>query len=146
VVNPSALEGTVRRLLETANREWQSSGSAQQATLGQETANGRVWSTLGWSNSPNVLYWTYDRGYLVAAMDRGLAARAIATRESGGSLIHSASFRQRTLLQSRDPSLIVVNGETERIRAASRTRLTSLILDLIVTGGAGHAARSGSAP
>jgi hypothetical protein len=41
------------------------------------------------------------------------------------------------LAGSRDPVLIVVDGETERIHAASRTRLTSLILDLMLIHGAG---------
>ena len=36
----------------------------------------------------------------------------------------------------RDPVLIVLNGETERIRLASRTRITSLLLDIMTTGSA----------
>ncbi len=43
----------------------------------------------------------------------------------------------RNLLSSRDPVLIVLNGETERIAAFSRTRLTSLLIDLMLTSGAG---------
>jgi hypothetical protein len=41
----------------------------------------------------------------------------------------------KTLLERRDPILVVVDGETERIRAASRTRLTSLLLDLLIVAG-----------
>ena len=41
----------------------------------------------------------------------------------------------RNLLSSRDPVLIVLNGETERIAAFSRTRLTSLLIDLMLTTG-----------
>ena len=44
----------------------------------------------------------------------------------------------RNLLSSRDPVLIVLNGETERIAAFSRTRLTSLLIDLMLTSGAGQ--------
>jgi hypothetical protein len=36
----------------------------------------------------------------------------------------------------RDPVLVVLNGETERIRVASRTRITSLLLDMMTTGSA----------
>ncbi len=36
----------------------------------------------------------------------------------------------------RDPILVVLNGETERIRLASRTRITSLLLDMMTTGSA----------
>jgi hypothetical protein len=38
----------------------------------------------------------------------------------------------------RAPSLIAINGETERIRAASRTRITSLVLDALMTKGPGR--------
>jgi hypothetical protein len=43
----------------------------------------------------------------------------------------------KSLLTSRDPVLIVFNGETERIAAFSRTRLTSLLIDVLLTTGAG---------
>jgi ferric-dicitrate binding protein FerR (iron transport regulator) len=43
----------------------------------------------------------------------------------------------KTLVASREPVLIAFNGETERIRAASRTRLTSLVLDAILAGASG---------
>lgn len=44
----------------------------------------------------------------------------------------------RRLLESRDPVLVTIVGETEQIRAASRTRLTSLVLDMALGGIAGH--------
>ncbi len=122
--------------------------------------------------APITLHWTYDRGYLIASMDRALATRAVTSRESGSSLLHSASFQQRfpatgrlhhsgflwlntngiladlaglvespaikSLMGSREPLLIVLDGETERIHAASRNRLTSLILDsMLLYGGSG---------
>ncbi|MCC7175070.1 MAG: FecR domain-containing protein [Bryobacterales bacterium] len=40
----------------------------------------------------------------------------------------------KTLLQSREPVLVVVNGEGERIQAASRTRLMSMLLTMMLTG------------
>jgi hypothetical protein len=36
----------------------------------------------------------------------------------------------------REPSLVTFNGETERIQVASRTRLTSLMLDTMMNLGA----------
>ena len=39
-----------------------------------------------------------------------------------------------TLLQSREPLLILINGETERIGAASRNRITGLLFDLMLAG------------
>jgi hypothetical protein len=41
----------------------------------------------------------------------------------------------RSLLDSRDPVLVVVNGETERIAAFSRTRLASLLVDVLLAAG-----------
>jgi len=43
----------------------------------------------------------------------------------------------KNLMTSREPVLVVLDGETERIRASSRTRLTSLLLDLTLAPGAG---------
>ncbi len=40
----------------------------------------------------------------------------------------------RNLLQSREPVLIVVNGERERIQAASRTRFMSMLLTMMMAG------------
>ena len=51
--------------------------------------------------------------------------------------------RLKTLMENRDPLLIILDGERERIRAASRSRLTSLILDAMLMQGAGEAGQSG---
>ena len=45
----------------------------------------------------------------------------------------------KNLVAKREPVLVAFNGETERIRAASRTRLTSLVLDAMMAGAAGGA-------
>lgn len=42
----------------------------------------------------------------------------------------------QSLVARGEPILVAFNGETERIRAASRTRLTSLVLDTLLAGGA----------
>jgi hypothetical protein len=62
---------------------------------------------------------------------------------TNGALSDLASLVDSQALQnlagSREPALIVVNGEMERIHAASRTRLTSLVLDLMLVHGVdGH--------
>ncbi len=49
----------------------------------------------------------------------------------------------KELLDSREPILIVVNGETERIQAASRTRLMSMLVTMMLAGGPGQAGRHG---
>jgi hypothetical protein len=45
----------------------------------------------------------------------------------------------KQLLEYRDPVLVVFDGSTERIDAASRTRLTSLVFDVLLASGAGKA-------
>jgi hypothetical protein len=42
----------------------------------------------------------------------------------------------KQLLEYRDPLLVVFDGSTERIEAASRTRLTSLVFDVLLAAGA----------
>lgn len=42
----------------------------------------------------------------------------------------------KQLLEYRDPVLVVFDGSTERIEAASRTRLTSLVFDVLLAAGA----------
>ncbi|MEX2260700.1 MAG: FecR domain-containing protein [Bryobacteraceae bacterium] len=164
VLHPALLDSTIRRLVDAVNRK-----AGERLILSEETVNGRMWTALREADNPTTLYWTYDRGYVVASTDRAAAARAIATRANGTPMIHSARFRAqlpgsgsahnsgfiwinvqgalrdlagliqhpslKLLLETRDPALIVLNGETERIHVASRTRLTSLILDLMVVSG-----------
>ncbi|MBL8237850.1 MAG: FecR domain-containing protein [Bryobacterales bacterium] len=52
------------------------------------------------------------------------------------SSFHSSKQFQQ-FLAVREPSLITFNGETERIQVASRTRLTSLMLDTMMNAGVG---------
>ncbi len=159
VVRPGVLDDTIRRVGKFDN----------QVALDQETVNGRVWNSLQTSPAGPTIYWTYDRGYLIASMDRALASRAIAIRESGSSLVRSAVFQQsypasasvhhsgfmwvntggalaglaglthnsalQNLAANREPLLITVDGEMERIHAASRSRLTSMILDMMLVRG-----------
>lgn len=51
------------------------------------------------------------------------------------SLVASPALSQ--LLQSREPVLVVFDGEAEQISAASRTRLTSALLDALLLAGVG---------
>ncbi|MCX6607738.1 MAG: FecR family protein [Acidobacteria bacterium] len=48
-------------------------------------------------------------------------------------LVENPSYRK--LLENREPSLLTFTGETERIRSASRTRISSLLLDMFLTQG-----------
>jgi hypothetical protein len=115
---------------------------------------------------PLRITWTYDRGYLVAASDRAVAERAIATRDGGSPLVWSAEFLGQLpwsaglhpsafgwlnakgalgilstftsnaalaeLVGSRDPMLVVFNGTSQQIHAASRTRISGVIMDVML--------------
>ena len=51
-------------------------------------------------------------------------------------LLGSGSLK--ALLESREPILVVVNGDAERIQAASRTRLMSMLFTTMLAGGPKH--------
>jgi hypothetical protein len=172
VNNPPALDQFVRRMVDGCNAGFTQSGQAQQITMEQEVADGRTWTTLKFAQPPLAITWTYDRGYLVAASDRGGALRAIATRNGGSPLVWSAAFQQQLpgsvglhpsgfawlntkgalqgfaslvtnptlqkLVAERDPILAVFSASTEQIRAVSRTRLTGLMMDLVLLQGLGR--------
>ncbi|MBI5083054.1 MAG: FecR domain-containing protein [Acidobacteria bacterium] len=178
VYKPGTLDGTIAKVVDAANREPAMQG--KQITLAQESAGGRLWMSLKPSTGLQTLYWTYDQGYMVLSNDRGLAERAIQTRNGGFALVRAANFQQqmpssaglhpsgffwlntkgalegvlkqlpaggqmdafRKLASDRDPLLVVFSGEKERIHAASRTRLTSLVFDAMMApmlGGGGGA-------
>jgi hypothetical protein len=103
---------------------------------------------------------------MVAASDRGVAERAIATRNSGSSLVWSPKFLGQLpsssglhppafawlnakgalgilstltsnpavgeLAAGRDPILVMFDGMPEQIHAASRTRISGLIMDVML--------------
>lgn len=64
---------------------------------------------------------------------------------TNGALAPLAEATQSPALQSllgeRDPVLIILNGEAEQIHAASRTRITGMLLDLLLAAGNGSGAR-----
>lgn len=95
VLNPGALDEAMRRLVTAVNRQMATEPDPERVILAAETVNGRVWNSLTSSTSPTSLYWTYDRGYLVASTDMALALRAIGVRDSGSSLVRSSNFRSR---------------------------------------------------
>jgi hypothetical protein len=173
VYQPALLDSSISRLVEAYNRQLPPEKQNFRLELEQQEVNGRVWKTIRFALLGQSMHWTYDRGYLVASSDRGLATQAIATRSGGFPLVRSERFRGqlpvstgvhisgfvwlntqgafaqfagvfggaslRTLLESREPVLVVFKGETERIQAASRTRLMSLVLGLIAAGAPAHA-------
>lgn len=93
VNDPAIVDGAIAKLVETVNAELPAEDQGKRLTIGQESANGRTWKTISGAGLPFGATWTYDGGYLVAASDRGMAERAIATRSSGSALIWSPGFQ-----------------------------------------------------
>jgi hypothetical protein len=122
---------------------------------------------------PIGIVWTYDRGYLVAGSNRGVAERAIATRNGGSPLVWSPEFlgqlpssaglhpsafawlnakgalgllstltsnpKIAELVAGRDPILVVFDGTPEQIHASSRTRISGVIMDVMLLESLGRA-------
>ena len=164
--NPPVIDSSFQKLVDTFNAELGPEDQSKRIVFQQENVNGRTWNTLRPGGLPLTIIWTYDRGYMVAASDRGVAERAIATRNGGSSLVWSQEFLGQLpsaaglhpsafawlntkgalgmlsalapsqalgeLVAGRDPILVVFNGTPEQIRAASRTRITGLIMDVML--------------
>ena len=90
--NPSVIDSSLQRLANAFNAELGPDQQDKRIVFVQETAAGRTWSTMKPGGLPLSITWTYDRGYMVAGSDRGVAERAIATRNGGSQLVWSPEF------------------------------------------------------
>ena len=173
VNDSSMLDTTIRKLAYSINGEFEKEGEAERVMIEEEAVDGRTWMTMKMSARPLAITWTYDRGYLVAASDRGAAAKAIATRNGGSPLVWSPAFQQqlsasagphpsgfawlnakgtlssfaslvpnpaiRKLIAEGNPILVTFSGTTEQIRVISRTRLSGMVMNLLLLQGLGSA-------
>jgi hypothetical protein len=171
--NPAVIDSSLQKLVETFNAELGPDEQAKRIVLQQESAGGRTWSTMKPGGLPLGITWTYDQGYMVAASDRAVAERAIATRNGGFPLVWSPQFLGQLpasaglhpsafawlnakgalgilsalttnpalgeLVAGRDPILVVFDGTPEQIHAASRSRISGLIMDLMLMESLGRA-------
>ena len=90
--NPPVIDSSLQKLVEAFNAELGPDEQGKRIVFEQESAGGRTWSTMKPGGLPLGITWTYDRGYMVAASDRGVAERAIATRNGGSPLVWSPEF------------------------------------------------------
>ncbi len=93
--DPAVVDSSLEKLVDTFNARLPPGEQDKRCSLAQESAGGRMWTTLKAGGFPFGLTWTYDGGYLVAASDRGTAERAIATRNGGSALVWSAAFQRQ---------------------------------------------------
>jgi hypothetical protein len=92
VYDPTTLQSTIEKLIDTFNREGSAQGRSLQLTKKQ--VNSRTYFVISSSNQPNLeVDYTFVDSYLVAAPDAGTISRAIQSREAGYSLPHSSTFR-----------------------------------------------------
>jgi hypothetical protein len=171
--DPSVIDSSLLNLVGAFNAELAADEQGERIAFTQEVAGGRTWHTLKPGSLPLGVTWTYDAGYMIAASDRAVAERAIATRNGGSQLVWSAEFLGqlpssaglhpsafawlntkgafamlsplapspaiRELMAGRDPILVVFDGSAEQIRAASRTRISGLIMDAMLIESLGQA-------
>ena len=171
--NPPVIDSSLQKLVDAFNAELGPDEQGKRIVFEQESAGGRTWSTMKPGGLPLGIIWTYDRGYMVAASDRGVAERAIATRNGGSPLVWSPEFLGQLpssaglhpsafawlntkgalgmlsalapspalgeLVAGRDPILVVFDGTPEQIHAASRTRISGLIMDVMLIESLGRA-------
>ena len=69
--DPAVIDSSLAKLVDTFNAELPPGEQDKRCTLAQESAGGRMWTTLKVGGFPFGVTWTYDGGYLVAASDRG---------------------------------------------------------------------------
>jgi FecR-like protein/uncharacterized protein DUF3352/putative zinc finger protein len=171
--NPAVIDSSLQRVVDTFNAELGPDEQGKRIVLEQESAGGRTWNTMKPGGLPLGVTWTYDGGYMVAASDRAVAERAIATRYGGSPLVwspeflgqlpssaglHPAAFAWlnakgalgilsalspnpalRELVAGHDPILVMFDGTPEQIHAASRTRISGLITDVMLLESLGRA-------
>ena len=171
--NPPVIDSSFQKLVDAFNAELGPEDQSKRIVFQQENVDGRTWNRLTPGGLPLAIIWTYDQGYMVAASNRGVTERAIATRNGGSSLVWSQEFLGQLpsaaglhpsafawlntkgaltmfsamapsqalgdLVAGRDPILVVFNGTSEQIRAASRTRITGLIMDVMLIESLGQA-------
>ena len=164
--SPAVIDISLQKLVDTFNAELGPDEQDKRIVFQQESVGGRTWSTIKPGGLPVGFTWTYDGGYLVAASDRAVAERAIATRNGGSQLVWSPAFLGQLpssaglhppafawlntkgalgilstltsnpavseLVAGRDPILVMFDATPERIHAASRTRISGLIMDAML--------------
>ena len=111
--NPAVIDSSLQKLVETFNAELGPEEQGRRIVLEQESAGGRTWSTMKPGGLPLGITWTYDRGYMVAASDRAVAERAIATRNGGFPLVWSAGVPRPAPLVCRTPPVRLRLAERE---------------------------------
>lgn len=91
VYDPTTLQSTIEKLVDTFNRE---NGKAHSLQVTRKQVGSRAYFTISSPNQPNYeIDYTFVDSYLIAAPDMGTISRAIQSREAGYTLTHSSTFQ-----------------------------------------------------
>ena len=92
VYDPTTLQSTIEKLVDTYNRESDTHGHPLQVT--KKEVGSRTYFVLSSPSEPNFeVDYTFVDNYMIAAPDMGTISRAIQTREAGFTLTHSSTFQ-----------------------------------------------------
>ncbi len=92
VYDPTTLQSTIAKLVDSFNREGGAKGHSLQLTNRQ--VGSRTYFLISSPKQPNSeVDYTFVDNYLIAAPDMGTISRAIQTREAGYTLTHSSGFQ-----------------------------------------------------
>ena len=92
VYDPTTLQSTIERLVDSFNRESTAKGHSLQ--LATKQVGSRTYYTISNPNLANYeIDYTFVDSYLIAAPDMGTISRAIQSREAGYTLTHSSTFQ-----------------------------------------------------
>jgi hypothetical protein len=92
VYDPSTLQATIGKLVDSFNRE--ATNSEGSLKLGQQQVGSQTYYTIHNSKQPNLeIDYTYVDSYLIAGPDISTLSQAIRDRQSGNTLTHSQTFQ-----------------------------------------------------
>ncbi len=92
VYDPTTLQSTIGKLVDTFNREAHASDGSLQ--LAQQQIGSQTYYTVHNSKQANFeIDYTYVDSYLIAGPDIATVSRAIRNRQSGNTLTHSQAFQ-----------------------------------------------------
>lgn len=166
VYNPSALNTAIERIAGLSQNKLTVSRETVEGREWFTLNTGTALTNLTWTYDRGYLVMATDRAIARKAIDTRnggfpLVHSAMFRNElpSSGN-VHQSAFlwvntqgalstlaglapnpALKSLMENRAPALFVIDGETERIHAYSRTRLTSLVLDMLSASEAKQAPR-----
>jgi hypothetical protein len=92
VYDPTTLQATIAKLVDSYNREGSAEGRSLQLT--QRQVGSRTYFVISNSQHTNSeVDYTFVDSYLIAAPDRGTLSRAIQNRQAGYTLTHAPAFQ-----------------------------------------------------